>query len=114
MTAPTSIALHDPICPTTIRLQQRTIRSFVTTSPPDYLAAWLLDEGFSPVAKSHDPTEYGCFQLNGELLLLFWDGSVIASGAAWLLAAERLSAICEETPEPFCLFDLLDQCEVPL
>jgi hypothetical protein len=101
-----------PACATTVRLQQRTTRSFVTSSPPDYLAAWLLDQGFHPIAKSTDPTEYGRFQLNDELLILFWDGSVIASGAAWLPAAQRLTAICEETPEPICLFDLLEECEV--
>ena len=60
-----------PACATTLRLQQRTARSFVTSRPPDYLAAWLLDEGFRPVAKSHDPTEYGRFQLSEELLILF-------------------------------------------
>ena len=103
---------HDSVDVTTIRLQQRTIRSFVTSSPPDDLATWLLDRGFRPVAKSHDPTEYGRFQLDDELLLLFWDGSVIASGADWFSAAQRLTTICEETPEPSCLFDLLDECEV--
>jgi hypothetical protein len=106
--------LHNLACAIIIRLQQRTTRSFVTSSPPDYLAAWLLDRGFRPVAKSHDPTEYGRFQLDDQLLLLFWDGSVIVSGAAWRLAAEHLAAICEKAPAAACLFDLLDQCEVPL
>jgi hypothetical protein len=101
-----------PVCATTLRLQQRTTRSFVTSSPPDYLVAWLLDQGFRPVAKSTDPTEYGRFQLNDELLIFFWDGSVIASGAAWLPAAQRLTAICEEAPKSSCLFDLLDISEV--
>ena len=113
MVAPSSLTTpYHPTCTTIVRLQQRTTRSFVTSSPPDYLAAWLLDQGYRPVAKSPDPTEYGSFQLGDELLLLFWDGSVIASGAAWLLSAQRLATICEETPEPICLFDLLDQCEV--
>ena len=112
MTAPTFITPHHPICATALRVQQHTTRSFVTSSPPDQLAAWLLDEGYRPVAKSHDPTEYGRFQLDDELLLLFWDGSVIASGAAWFSAAQRLATICEEAHESVCLFDLLDQCEV--
>lgn len=52
---------RDPGCAAiTPRLQQRTSRSFETESPPDRLAIWLLDRGYTPVATPSGATgEYG-------------------------------------------------------
>lgn len=100
---------HTPAQPTPRpRLQQRTTRSFVTDGPPDTLAAWLMRHAFVPIGTSASPHEYGRFQLGGELLVLYWNGSVVAQGADWQRAAKRLAAICEAAPAEATLFDLLD------
>src|SRR5690242_8104438 len=101
-----------PACTIALRVQRCTARSFVTHSPPDYLAVWLLDVGFRPIAKSYEPTEYGRFRLGEELVVLSWDGSAFVYGADWRATAARLAEICEDAPESVCLFDLLDESGV--
>jgi hypothetical protein len=109
--SPTSTTRHHPACTTTLRVQQRTLRSFVTTRPPDYLASWLLGTGFRVVATRH-AHEYGRFGLGGAFCILYWDGSAVLGGDAWRATAQRLVTICEDAPPHACLFDLLDECEV--
>ncbi len=104
----------NPACYTALRLQQLTSRSFVTTDPPDYLTAWLMDQGFQPVAKSRSEQEYGrlgrCLSTGrpAQLIILYWNGSVVVQGADWRRAAELLEAICEDAPTTACMFDGLE------
>jgi hypothetical protein len=95
----------------TLRIQQRTARSFVSTHPPDTLAVWLIDAGFRVVATRY-AHEYGRFGLGGAFCILYWNGFAVMGGDAWRATAQRLVTICEDAPPHACLFDLLDDCEV--
>jgi hypothetical protein len=111
MTAPIGTTSYHPACTTPLCVQQRTLRSFVTTRPPDDLAVWLIDAGFRVVAARY-AHEYGRFGLGGEFCILYWNGSAVLGGAAWRAVAHGLTAICEDALPHVCLFDLLDECEV--
>lgn len=111
MTPPNSTTRHHPACTTTLRIQQRTLRSFVITRPPDMLAVWLIDAGFRVVATRY-AHEYGRFGLRGACCVLYWNGFAVMGGDAWQATAQRLATICEDAPPQVCLFDLLDDCEV--
>ena len=90
-------------------MQQRTGRSFETSAPPDTLANWLLDHGYTPTGKADSsPTIYAHFRRGEQVIVLYWSGSVLAHGAASNDAARTLAALCESAPETAGMFDALD------
>ena len=107
---------QNPAVYSTLRLQQRTARSFETTAPPDILAGWLLDHNWRVVPISNTPHEYGRFALGrtadekpAALIILYWSGSVVIGGPASDEAARTLLALCEPTPATAGMFDSLDE-----
>ena len=107
---------QNPAVYSTLRLQQRTSRSFETTAPPDILGGWLLDHNWRVVPVSNTPHEYGRFALGrtadekpAALIILYWSGSVVIGGPASDEAARTLLALCEPTPATAGMFDSLDE-----
>ena len=105
----------NPATYATLRMQQRTGRSFETTSPPDVLASWLLDHNWKPLPKSASQHEYARLGLGrtpegkpAALVILFWSGSVLCQGVNSDEAARTLAALCEPSPEQAGMFDGLE------
>lgn len=105
---PGFIRPHSPALYATLRLQQRTQRSFETTAPPDVLASWLLDHAYTPTAKTDSsPAIYAHFRRGEQVIVLYWTGSVLCQGIAGEEATRTLLALCEPTPATAGMFDSL-------
>ena len=107
-----------PAVYSTLRIQQRTARSFETTSQPDILAGWLLDHGWKSVPKSNNTHEYARLGLGlrighppAQLIILYSSGSVVVGGPYSEKTAQTLQALCGPTPETAGMFDSLADLE---
>ena len=101
----------NPATYATLRIQQRTSRSYETSSPPDNLASYLLDHGWRSAPISNTPHEYGRFTRGQALVICYWSGSVVIGGADSDQAAHLLSSLCEAAPANATMFDTLEDVD---
>lgn len=95
----------------TLRVQQRTQRSFETTAPPDNLASYLLDQGWRSIPISNTPHEHSRFKRDQALIILYWSGSVVIGGSDSAQAAQLLTSLCETARETAGMFDSLEDVD---